>query len=88
MFAPRPLRMPFMHSERTNGALRDILHHINLATQFVEGFDRETFKLDLRSYPLFGDYIRGLTTPSRRFEGSLPDDLVEADGSSGQRLSP
>jgi uncharacterized protein with HEPN domain len=37
-----------MHSERTNGALRDILHHINLATQFVEGFDRETFKLDLR----------------------------------------
>jgi hypothetical protein len=75
-----------MHSERTNGALRDILHHINLATQFVEGFDRETFRLDLRatcSYPLFGDYIRGLTTHSRGFEGSLPNDLVEADGSSG-----
>ena len=81
-----------MHSERTNGALRDILHHINLATQFVEGFDRETFKRDLRatlrSYPMFGDYIRGLTTPSNGFEGSPPNDLVEADGCSGQCLSP
>jgi hypothetical protein len=38
-----------MPSKRTDGALRDILHNINLATQFVDGFDRETFKADIRA---------------------------------------
>lgn len=71
MFAPRPLRMPFMHSERTNGALRDILHHINLATQFVEGFDRETFKLDLRATYAVTRCLEIISEASRR----LPADL-------------
>jgi uncharacterized protein with HEPN domain len=30
-------------------ALRDIEHHINLATQFVAGFDYETFRDDTRA---------------------------------------
>jgi uncharacterized protein with HEPN domain len=38
-----------MPSERTDGVLRDILHHIDLAAQFVEGFGRDTFKVDMRA---------------------------------------
>ncbi|HEY0852638.1 MAG TPA: hypothetical protein VGD96_22180 [Bradyrhizobium sp.] len=39
-----------MPSERTDGVLRDILHHIDLvATQFVKGFDLEAFKPALPS---------------------------------------
>jgi uncharacterized protein with HEPN domain len=38
-----------MPSERTAGSLRDILHHIDLATHFVEGVDLNTFKADLRT---------------------------------------
>src|SRR5262245_34405422 len=41
--------MPSMPSERTDGVLRDILHHIDLATQFVKGFNLEAFKLDIRT---------------------------------------
>ena len=60
-----------MRSERTNGALRDILHHINLATQFVEGFDRETFKLDLRATYAVTRCLEIISEASRR----LPMDL-------------
>jgi uncharacterized protein with HEPN domain len=38
-----------MPSNRTDRILRDILHHIDLAARFAEGFDRETFKADLRT---------------------------------------
>ena len=38
-----------MRSERASGALRDILYHIDLATQFIEGFERDTFKADIRA---------------------------------------
>jgi uncharacterized protein with HEPN domain len=38
-----------MRSERTDGALRDILYRIDLATQFVQGFNRQTFKTDVRA---------------------------------------
>jgi len=63
--------MPFMHSERTNGALRDILHHINLATQFVEGFDRETFKLDLRATYAVTRCLEIISEASRRLSTDL-----------------
>ena len=38
-----------MRSERAETALRDILHHINLAEQFVAGYDRDKFKADVRA---------------------------------------
>jgi uncharacterized protein with HEPN domain len=39
-----------MPSNPADRALRDILHHIDLAVKFVEGLDRETFKEDLRAF--------------------------------------
>jgi len=39
-----------MPSDPADRALRDILHHIDLAANFVEGLDRETFKADLRAF--------------------------------------
>jgi hypothetical protein len=38
-----------MPSERVAGPIRDILHHIDLARQFVAGYDRDAFKGDLRT---------------------------------------
>jgi uncharacterized protein with HEPN domain len=38
--------MPF---RTTEVALRDIRYHIDLATEFAAGFDRDTFKTDLRT---------------------------------------
>jgi uncharacterized protein with HEPN domain len=63
--------MPFMHSERTNGALRDILHHIDLATQFVEGFDRESFKLDVRAVYAVTRCLEIISEASRRLPVEL-----------------
>lgn len=60
-----------MPSERTSGVLRDILHHINLATQFVEGFDRETFKLDTRAVYAVTRCLEIISEASRR----LPTEL-------------
>ena len=38
-----------MPSDAAETALRDILHHIDLATQFVAGMDRAAFDADLRT---------------------------------------
>jgi uncharacterized protein with HEPN domain len=53
------------------GPLRDILHHIELANQFVQGFDRETFKKDLRSVYAVTRCLEIISEASRR----LPDEL-------------
>jgi uncharacterized protein with HEPN domain len=39
-----------MPSDPASRALRDILHHIDLAENFVEGLDRDAFKADLRTF--------------------------------------
>jgi uncharacterized protein with HEPN domain len=38
-----------MPSNPADTALRDILHHIDLANTFVAGFDRDRFQDDLRT---------------------------------------
>jgi uncharacterized protein with HEPN domain len=38
-----------MPSKLADAALRDILHHIDLATQFAAGFDPTSFHDDLRT---------------------------------------
>jgi uncharacterized protein with HEPN domain len=38
-----------MSSKSLDTALRDILHHIDLATNFSAGFDRASFKLDIKT---------------------------------------
>src|SRR5258708_2619736 len=60
-----------MRSERASGALRDIVHHIDLATRFIEGLDRATFKADLRAVYAVTRCLEIISEASRR----LPNDL-------------
>ena len=60
-----------MRSERARGALRDIRHHIDLATRFIEGFDRDTFKSDIRAVYAVTRCLEIISEASRR----LPDEL-------------
>jgi uncharacterized protein with HEPN domain len=55
-----------MPSDRTQGTLRDILHHIDLATQFVGGFDREGFKADIRTIYAVTRCLEIISEASRR----------------------
>jgi uncharacterized protein with HEPN domain len=60
-----------MPSERTDVALLDILHHIDLATNFVQGFDRETFVDDIRTVYAVTRCLEIISEASRR----LPENL-------------
>ncbi len=60
-----------MRSERVDGALRDILHHINLAEQFVAGYDRDKFKADIRAIYATTRCLEIISEASRR----LPHEL-------------
>jgi uncharacterized protein with HEPN domain len=60
--------MPSRAEERS---LRDILLHIDLATEFVAGFDRDMFKKDLRTLYAVTRCLEIISEASRR----LPDDL-------------
>jgi uncharacterized protein with HEPN domain len=60
--------MPSRAEERS---LRDILFHIDLAREFVAGFDRDTFKNDLRTLYAVTRCLEIISEASRR----LPEDL-------------
>ncbi|XIA66075.1 DUF86 domain-containing protein [Bradyrhizobium sp. TZ2] len=60
-----------MHSEQTDIALRDILHHIDLAASFIEGFRRDSFKSDIRTVYAVTRCLEIISEASRR----LPDAL-------------
>ena len=60
-----------MPSESASAPLRDILHHIDLAVQFAEGHDRNTFKADLRTVYAVTRCLEIISEASRR----LPDEL-------------
>jgi uncharacterized protein with HEPN domain len=60
--------MPSRAEERS---LRDILLHIDLATELVAGFDRDTFKKDLRTLYAVTRCLEIISEASRR----LPDNL-------------
>ncbi|MBR0869761.1 DUF86 domain-containing protein [Bradyrhizobium tropiciagri] len=60
-----------MPSDRVEGTLRDILHHVHLATTFIEGHDRQTFKLDIRSVYAVTRCLEIISEASRR----LPEEL-------------
>jgi uncharacterized protein with HEPN domain len=60
-----------MPSSPEGRSLRDILFHIDLATEFVAGFDRDTFKSDLRTLYAVTRCLEIISEASRR----LPDDL-------------
>jgi uncharacterized protein with HEPN domain len=60
--------MPSSAEERS---LRDILFHIDLAAEFVAGFNRDTFKSDLRTLYAVTRCLEIVSEASRR----LPNDL-------------
>ena len=60
-----------MHSRPVDTALRDILHHIDLAANFAAGFDRASFKDDIRTVYAVTRCLEIISEASRR----LPDDL-------------
>ena len=61
-----------MPSNPAGAALRDILHHIDLATQFAAGFDPTTFHDDLRTVYAVTRCLEIISEASRR----LPDELT------------
>ena len=63
-----------MPSDPTGRALRDMLHHIDLAEKFVEGLDRDTFKADLRAFYAVTRCLEIISEASRR----LPNELRRA----------
>src|SRR3954465_8870142 len=60
-----------MRSRSVDTALRDILHHIDLAANFSAGFDRASFKHDLRTVYAVTRCLEIISEASRR----LPDEL-------------
>jgi len=59
-----------MPSKAADVALRDILHHIDLAIGFTVGFELETFKRDLKTIYAVTRCLEIISEASRR----LPDD--------------
>jgi uncharacterized protein with HEPN domain len=60
-----------MLSDAATAALRDIEHHINLATHFVEGHDYEAFRDDTRTVYAVTRCLEIISEASRR----LPDEM-------------
>src|SRR5881397_2920302 len=60
-----------MRSETEDRSLGDILYHIDLATAFVAGFDRETFRKDLRTVYAVTRCLEIISEASRRLSDEL-----------------
>jgi uncharacterized protein with HEPN domain len=60
-----------MPSKSADTALRDILHHVELAANFSVGFDRDSFKRDIKTVYAVTRCLEIISEASRR----LPDDL-------------
>jgi uncharacterized protein with HEPN domain len=60
-----------MPSKPADTALRDILHHIDLAAKFSAGFDRASFKHDLKTVYAVTRCLEIISEASRR----LPNDV-------------
>jgi uncharacterized protein with HEPN domain len=60
-----------MPSKRADTALRDILHHIDLAAKFSAGFERASFKQDIKTVYAVTRCLEIISEASRR----LPEDM-------------
>jgi uncharacterized protein with HEPN domain len=60
-----------MPSKSSDTAFRDILHHVDLATNFSVGFDRNSFKRDIKTVYAVTRCLEIISEASRR----LPDDM-------------
>lgn len=63
--------MPSMHSKSADAALRDVLHHIDLANEFVAGVDKVGFQNDVRTIYAVARRLEIISEASRR----LPEEL-------------
>jgi uncharacterized protein with HEPN domain len=71
MFGPSLRLTPSMPSERADGPLWDILHHIELVMDFVQGFNRQTFKQDLRTAYAVTRCLEIISEASRRLPSEI-----------------
>jgi uncharacterized protein with HEPN domain len=55
-----------MPSDTEQTALRDMLHHIDLAVHFVEGFDKASFQTDIRTIYAVTRCLEIISEASRR----------------------
>jgi uncharacterized protein with HEPN domain len=60
-----------MPSKPADTALRDILHHIDLAAKFSAGFDQASFRQDIKTVYAVTRCLEIISEASRR----LPDDM-------------
>ena len=68
-----------MPSRQVEAVLRDMMHHIELATHFSMGFDRVSFKRDIKTVYAVTRCLEIISEASRR----LPDDLKTRQPSIG-----
>jgi uncharacterized protein with HEPN domain len=73
MSAPLRRLMRSMLSKTPNTALRDILHHIDVADRFVAGLDYASFRDDLRTFYAVTRCLEIISEASRR----LPEAMKE-----------
>ena len=67
---PRRL-MRSMPSKSLDTAFRDILHHIDLAANFSAGFDRASFKHDVKTVYAVTRCLEIISEASRRLPGDV-----------------
>jgi uncharacterized protein with HEPN domain len=60
-----------MPSDAATAALRDMEHHIDLATQFVAGFDYEAFRDDTRTVYAVTRCLEIISEASRRLSDEM-----------------
>src|SRR5262245_53066902 len=63
--------MPSTRSDSERTALQDMLHHIDLATHFVEGFNAATFHHDARTIYAVTRCLEIISEASRRLSSEL-----------------
>jgi len=80
-----------MPSKSPELALHDILHRVDLATSWTEGFTLETFIADQRTMYAVTRCLEIISEASPlagRLKGTPSFDRLEGNGRSRQRLSP
>jgi len=77
-----------MPSRPIDTALRDILHHIELAANFSAGFDRASFKQDVKTVYAVTRCLEIISEASRRLPDNVKARHTAIGWMRGKRLSP
>jgi uncharacterized protein with HEPN domain len=71
MCDPPQQPMPSTRSDSEHSALRDMLHHVDLAVRFTEGFDAAAFQADTRTVYAVTRCLEIISEASRRVSDDL-----------------